>query len=97
MGARFEPTQLFSPHRSYVQMLPSGPTATPEVDPHFLPSGNCAQLRTVLYGLGKSLRGSAPVWGRALTPDTAIIATAAAAIVNLSRFPRGMLLLHRCT
>src|ERR1700730_4894553 len=46
-GASSEPAQVFPPHRSYVHMLPSGLIATPDVDPHFLPSGNCAQFRTV--------------------------------------------------
>src|ERR1700693_2548733 len=57
MGSSFESAQLFAPHRSYAHTFPSGPISTPAVDPHFLPSGNCAQLVTVRYGFGKSFEG----------------------------------------
>src|SRR5205823_1363294 len=53
-------SQLLPPpsHRLIAQTRPSGPISTPAVDPHFLPSGSCAQLRTVWYGLGTSLTGA---------------------------------------
>src|SRR5215831_10970057 len=51
MGARFDSTQLRSPHLSKTQMLPSRSTSTADVDPHFLPSGYFAQPSSTRYGL----------------------------------------------
>src|SRR5262245_27513066 len=60
-GSRGEPAQLVprepkAPQRSMAQIFPSGPTAMPAVEPHFLPPGNWPQLTPARYGLGRSLR-----------------------------------------
>src|ERR1700704_4440297 len=50
---------LLPPHRSATQMLlPSLSISTALSDPHFRPSGSCAQFSTVRYGLGASLVGA---------------------------------------
>src|SRR5439155_25365436 len=52
---------LFPPHRSPTQtLLPSLSISTALSDPHFRPSGSCAQFSTVRYGLGRSLVGDGP-------------------------------------
>src|SRR5688572_15538804 len=57
MGSRFEPTHVFEPHRSMIQIVPSvGSTSTPAVEPHFRPSGIGSTCPT--QGLGRSLVGS---------------------------------------
>src|SRR6185503_6449866 len=49
---------LLPPHRSATQMLlPSLSISTALSDPHFRPSGSCAQFSTVRYGFGASLVG----------------------------------------
>src|ERR1700737_148072 len=88
IGSRLESAQLFTPHRSYAQTFPSGPMSTPAVDPHFLPSGNCAQFVTVRYGLGKSFAGGLLPAARAFPPEATSIALIDASSVNLNRFER---------
>jgi hypothetical protein len=57
--ARFEPAQLFAPHRSATQMLtPSLSISTALVDPHVRPSGSFAHPAIVSYGFGRSLVGA---------------------------------------
>src|SRR5438128_6111638 len=52
---------LLPPHRSATQMLlPSLSISTALSDPHFRPSGSCAQFSTVRYGFGASLAGEGP-------------------------------------
>src|SRR6187200_3337649 len=64
---------LLPPHRSATQMLlPSLSISTALSDPHFLPSGSCAQFSTVRYGFGASLVG--------VTADCAAASRSAAAI-----------------
>src|SRR5262249_21069157 len=89
IGARSEPAQGFrnplfaraaknkssvrSPHLSKTQMLPSRSTSTPDVDPHFLPSGNFAQPSSMRYGLSCAYA-------------IGMIATIAAMRVNIIRY-----------
>src|SRR5262247_2950692 len=73
IGARFDSAQLRSPHLSKTQMLPSRSTSTPDVDPHFLPSGYFAQPSSTRYRLSCA-------WA----PDS--ITTIAATRVNIIRF-----------
>src|SRR5262245_35465681 len=61
IGSRFEPTQVFEPHRSIAHtVFPSGAMSTPAVEPHCRPLGSFAQLNTDLYGLGRLLVGA--IW-----------------------------------
>src|SRR5205823_1108333 len=46
MGDRFEPAQLFAPHRSATHMRSFESTSTAAVDPQLLPSGSFAQPST---------------------------------------------------
>src|SRR5215510_7702948 len=86
-AGRFEPPQVFAPHRSATQIdLPSGSISTALVDPHVLPSGIFAQFSTVAYGLGRSLTGWTLSWVYAPPADIASAATMADASVNLTRF-----------
>src|SRR5580704_8550396 len=85
IGSSFESPQLFAPHRSYAHMFPSGPMSTPAVDPHFRPSGNCAQFVTVWYGLGGSLEGGELSAARS-APKNANIEATDPASMNAHRF-----------
>jgi len=58
MGSTFESTQLLAPHLSYAQIVPSGATSTPAVEPHFLPSGSWPKLTPGGNGFGSLLVGA---------------------------------------
>src|SRR5262245_35914791 len=57
MGFTFDPTQVLAPHRSYAQIVPSGATSTPAVDPHLRTSGSWPKLTPGLYGFCSSFFG----------------------------------------
>lgn len=76
-------------------MLPFGLIATPDVDPHFRPSGSCAQSRTIRYGLGRSFRGGELAWPCARVAQVASIAATTTPAVNFRRASCGIIIFSR--
>src|SRR5690348_17462987 len=74
---RFEPSHVFTPHRSIAQISLCGPISTPAVEPHVRPSGSTPQLRTAgLYGFGRSCPGDTGACVETAVPDNAARSTA---------------------